>query len=92
MLPGDGKSSPALWCARDIQREDIEMNECLNCEGTGRMRCSLCGGQGRRMKHTIEPVDFLYTQFDTGLKRRVCDRCDGSGEEECDECFGEGRV
>lgn len=49
----------------------VEGNICPTCNGTGKVRCSKCGGQG----YTFEFVPGPYNYYEFG-----CSNCGGSGE------------
>jgi hypothetical protein len=53
-----------------------EQVDCEECDGWGRVDCSLCYGTGD------DPLD----------DEKNCPECGGLGDEDCAECMGEGSV
>jgi serine/threonine-protein kinase len=55
--------------------------DCLTCEGKGKIQCAECGGDG---KFECEEC------FGEGAVN--CPECEGSGIQECRQCIGEGTI
>lgn len=56
---------------------------CSNCNGTGKIVCPSCGGDG------LEEKDVVYNFHD---RFSSCQGCNGDGEITCPYCNGTGKV
>lgn len=59
--------------------------ECIRCQGSGRIDCDKCSGAGKAQE-SVEPFKAMFR----GLYRKDCPNCHGSGKLRCPACKGTG--
>jgi hypothetical protein len=78
--------SPPIKKSTIIVPKPITNNTCYNCNGTGLVKCSNCGGSGSSM----EPVFHYGSNYNsyTTYEMRVCMKCISPGKQKCKACNG----
>lgn len=66
----------------------IKGSICVRCKGSGRVKCSACGGSGMTCARSHWDPDFNDYNCDYIDN---CGRCGGSGRRKCPDCKGAGR-
>lgn len=64
------------------------VHDCIRCH-TGFVRCSICGGSGRRQVTVTDTGSNGQSQ--TRTEQRACSTCHGSGQVTCTACDGTAR-
>ena len=65
------------------------MPKCLKCDGSGKISCNHCNGEGTLyIKSRV--WDDIYYKYEYEYKASFCGKCFGIGSVKCMACDGKG--
>ena len=65
------------------------MAKCLNCNGNGSFKCTLCNGTGQIIEEDYSFISYIGTSMKVAKR---CIYCNGTGWQKCKICNGTGEA